>query len=82
MAGILIQLAFHRVQKHPKQSSDEEVMVVRSWRTTIEKMIIVSHLRISVLCTLTEFLSSKMSEFGYTNFIEICFPMSLVYPTI
>ena len=30
MAGILTQWAFHRVQEHPKRSSDEEVMTVRS----------------------------------------------------
>ena len=30
MDGFLTQLAFHRVQEHPKQSSDEEVMTFRS----------------------------------------------------
>ena len=33
MARILTQWAFHRVQEHPKRSSDEEVMVVRSLRS-------------------------------------------------
>ena len=30
MDGFLAQWAFHRVQEHPKRSSYEEVMVVRS----------------------------------------------------
>ena len=25
-------MAFHRVQEHPKWSSDEEIMTVQSWR--------------------------------------------------
>ena len=29
----LTQWAFHRVQEHPKRSSDEEVMTFRSWRS-------------------------------------------------
>ena len=33
MDGILTQWAFHRVQEHPKRSSDEEVMTFRSWRS-------------------------------------------------
>ena len=32
-AGKLTQWAFHRVQEHPNQSSDEEVMTFRSWRS-------------------------------------------------
>ena len=30
MDGFLTQWSFHRVQEHPKQISDEEVMTVRS----------------------------------------------------
>ena len=30
--GFWTQRAFHRVQEHPKQSSDEEIMTIRSWR--------------------------------------------------
>ena len=33
MDGFLTQWDFHRVQEHLKQSSDEEVMTVRSWRS-------------------------------------------------
>ena len=33
----LTQWDFHRVQEHPKQSSDEEVMTFRSWRSHIIK---------------------------------------------
>ena len=33
--GFLIQWAFHRVQEHPKQSSDEGVMTFRSWRSYV-----------------------------------------------
>ena len=29
---ILDSKAFHRVQEHPKQSSDEDIMTIRSWR--------------------------------------------------
>ena len=32
MDGFYTQRDFHRVQKHPKRSSDEEIMIVRSWR--------------------------------------------------
>ena len=32
MDGFYTQRDFHRVQEHPKRSSDEKVMVVRSWR--------------------------------------------------
>ena len=31
--GFLTQWAFHKVQEHPKRSSDKEVMVVQSWRS-------------------------------------------------
>ena len=37
MYGFLAQWAFHRVQKHPKQSSDEGVMTFRSWRSYVVK---------------------------------------------
>ena len=37
MDGILTQWAFHRVQDHPKRSSDEEVMTFQSWRSHIVK---------------------------------------------
>ena len=30
--GCYTERAFHRVQEHLKQSSDEEIMIVRSWR--------------------------------------------------
>ena len=33
MDGILTQWDFHRVQEHSNQSSDEEVMTFRSWRS-------------------------------------------------
>ena len=33
----LTQWAFHIVQEHPNQSSDEEVMTFRSWRSYIVK---------------------------------------------
>ena len=33
MARFLTQWAFHRVQEHTKRSSDEEVMIFRSWRS-------------------------------------------------
>ena len=32
MDGFYTQRAFHRVQEHSKRSSDEEIMIVRSWR--------------------------------------------------
>ena len=35
MDGFLTQWAFHRVQEHPKRSSDEEVMTFRSWRSHV-----------------------------------------------
>ena len=35
MAGILTQWDFHRVQEHPKRSSDEKVMTYRSWRSHV-----------------------------------------------
>ena len=35
--GILTQWSFHRVQEHPKRSSDEEVMTFRSWRSHVIK---------------------------------------------
>ena len=35
--GILTQWSFHRVQEHPKRSSDEEVMSFRSWRSHVVK---------------------------------------------
>ena len=35
MNGIFTQGAFHRVQEHPKRSSDEEVMTYRSWRSYV-----------------------------------------------
>ena len=84
MDRILTQWDFHRVQEHPKRSSDEEVMAVRSWRPTIKKMTIVFHPgllhNIAGCCTLGEFMSSKGSEFGYTYFKEICSLISLYYP--
>ena len=30
--GFSTQMDFHVVQEHPKRSSDEEIMTVRSWR--------------------------------------------------
>ena len=30
--GFYTQRDFHRVQEHPKQSSDKEIITVRSWR--------------------------------------------------
>ena len=35
MDGFYTQRAFHRVQEHPKWSSDEEVMIDQSWRVDI-----------------------------------------------
>ena len=32
MDGLYTQRSFHRVQEHPKRSSDEEIMTVRNWR--------------------------------------------------
>ena len=35
MNGFLTQWDLHRVQEHPKQSSDEGVMTFRSWRSYV-----------------------------------------------
>ena len=35
MNGFLTQFNFHKVQEHPKQSSDEGVMTFRSWRSYV-----------------------------------------------
>ena len=35
MNGFFNQWAFHRVQEHPKRSSDEGVMTFRSWRSYV-----------------------------------------------
>ena len=51
-AGILTQWAFHRVQEHPKWSSDEEVMTFRSWRSLMTR-----------LPTLTAYLTCPNSPF-------------------
>ena len=32
MDGLYTQISFHRVQEHPKRSSDEEIKTIRSWR--------------------------------------------------
>ena len=32
MDGFYTQRAFYRVQEHPKRSSGEEIVIVRSWR--------------------------------------------------
>ena len=40
MGGFETQRDFHRVQEHPKKSSDEEVIVVRSWRTQPENPVL------------------------------------------
>ena len=32
MNGFYTQKAFHRIQEHPKRSSDKEIMTARSWR--------------------------------------------------
>ena len=37
MDGFLAQWAFHRVQEHPKRSSDKGVMTFRSWRSYVVK---------------------------------------------
>ena len=37
MAGFLTQWSFHKVQEHPKRSSDEEVMTFRSWMLHVVK---------------------------------------------
>ena len=37
MDGFFTQWSFHRVQEHPKRSSDEEVMTFRSWRSYVLK---------------------------------------------
>ena len=39
MGGFETQRSFHRVQEHQKRTSDEEVMVVRSWRTCLENPV-------------------------------------------
>ena len=39
MGGFYTQRAFHRVQEHPKQTLDEEVMAVRSWRIQSENLL-------------------------------------------
>ena len=85
MARILTQWDFHRVQEQEKRSSDEEVMVVRSWRPTIKKndncVPPGNFLLHNIACcyTLGEFRSPKGSEFGYNYFKEICSPISLFY---
>ena len=33
--GFVTQWGFHRVQEHPKRSSDEGVMTFRSWRSYV-----------------------------------------------
>ena len=38
MNGIWTQWSFHRVQEHSKQSSDEGVMIFRSWRSYVDKL--------------------------------------------
>ena len=35
--GFLTQWDFHRVQEHPNQCSDEEVMTFQSWRSYVVK---------------------------------------------
>ena len=49
MYRFLTQWAFHRVQEHPKQSSDKEVIAFQNWRQTKQEMTPVSP-RPSVLC--------------------------------
>ena len=49
MNRFLTQWDFHRVQEHTKRSSEEEVIVVRSWRQTKQEMMHVSP-RHSALC--------------------------------
>ena len=39
MGGFKTQRAFHRIQEHPKRTSDEQVMAVRSWRTQPENPV-------------------------------------------
>ena len=39
MDGFETQWAFHRVQEHPKRSSDEKVMAVRSWRPCTNSVV-------------------------------------------
>ena len=36
MDGLYTQRDFHRVNKHLKRSSDEKVMVLRSWRPRMD----------------------------------------------
>ena len=49
MDRFLTKWAFHRVQEHPKQSLDKEVIVVRNWRQTKQKLTLVFP-RHSMLC--------------------------------
>ena len=39
MGGFETQRAFNRVQEHPKRTSDEDVMTVRSWMTQPENPV-------------------------------------------
>ena len=39
MGGFETQRDFHRIQEHPKKTSDEEIMAVRSWRTQPENPV-------------------------------------------
>ena len=39
MGGFETQRDFHKIQEHPKRTSDEEVMVIRSWRTQPENPV-------------------------------------------
>ena len=39
MDKILTQWDFHRVKEHPNQSSDEEVMTFRSWRSHMTRQL-------------------------------------------
>ena len=38
------QRSFHGVIDHPKRTSDEQVMVVRSWRTQQENPVVISYI--------------------------------------
>ena len=42
MDRLLTQCVFHRFQEHLKRSSDEEVIIVRSWKQTKQEMTPVS----------------------------------------
>ena len=55
--GLLTQWVFHRVQEHPKRSSDKEVMTFRSWR---------SHLVTPSRADLNWPRCSDLSELGLT----------------